>query len=217
MFDTAVTYDKKLWAEAVLTLVYIKNREPHSALKDLTCYEACYGSKPSIQHLQPFGRECYICLPYTKWKDGIKLSRRAQWVICNGYTNTINRYRVFWPNRKKTVVLADIIFPPLKIRGASPLIHHQVNQHLIPLQSQQTSVHYTYTNNGKSNDDLLNQWMKENPQEPNDIADNGHESINRIMLADFKPGKRDDYVGAPYCVYNDKDMAYREALSNESV
>jgi len=66
MPESAPTYDKKLWAEAVLTSVYIKNRQPHSALKDLTPYEAFYGIKPSIQHLQPFGRECYIHVPYQK-------------------------------------------------------------------------------------------------------------------------------------------------------
>jgi transposase InsO family protein len=60
MPESAVTYDKKLWAEAVLTSGYIKNRQPHSALRNLTPFEAFYGSKPSIQYHQPFGRECYI-------------------------------------------------------------------------------------------------------------------------------------------------------------
>jgi len=64
MLESAVTYDKKLWAVAVLSSVYIKNRQPHLVLKDLTPYEAIYGSKPSIHHLQPFGRECYIHVPY---------------------------------------------------------------------------------------------------------------------------------------------------------
>ena len=66
MLESAVTYNKKLWAEVVLTSVYIKNHQPHSALKNLTSYEAFYGSKPSIQHLQPFSRECYIHVPYQK-------------------------------------------------------------------------------------------------------------------------------------------------------
>jgi len=48
MLESAVTYDKKLWAEALLTSAYIKNCEPHSALKDLTPYEDFYGFKPSI-------------------------------------------------------------------------------------------------------------------------------------------------------------------------
>jgi len=66
MLESAVTYNKKLLAEAVLTSLYIKNRQPHSALKDVTSSEACYGSKPLIQHLQPFGTECYIHVPYQK-------------------------------------------------------------------------------------------------------------------------------------------------------
>jgi len=96
---------------------------------------------------------------------------------------------VFLPDTKKTIVSADIFFPPLRIEGASPLIHHQVNKHIIPLQSQQMLVDYTYTNKRKSTDDLLRQWMRENLQEANNLANNGHESIKPIMLADFKDGK----------------------------
>jgi len=81
MLESASTYDMKLWAEAVLTSVYIKNRQPHSALKDLTPFEALYGTKPSIQHLQPFGKECYIHVLYQKRTDGKKLSPRAQSAI----------------------------------------------------------------------------------------------------------------------------------------
>ena len=36
MLQSASVYDKKLRAEALITLVYIKNRQPHSALNDLT-------------------------------------------------------------------------------------------------------------------------------------------------------------------------------------
>jgi len=214
MLECAVTYDKKLWAEAVLTSIYIKNRQPHSAKKDLTPYEVFYGSKPLIQHLQPFSRQCYIHVPYQKRKDGKKLSPRAQRAIFIGYTNTINHYRVFLPDTNKTIVSADIFFPPLKIEGASPLIYRRVNQHLIP---SQTSLDYIYTNKEKSKDDLLRQWMRENPEEDNNLFDNGHDSINRILFADFEGGQRDEYLGAPYWIYDDNDMAYREALPNQPI
>jgi len=175
MLESAVTYEKKLWAEAVLTSIYIKNCQPHLALKDLTTYEVLYGSKPSIQHLQPFGSECYIHVPYQKSMDGKKLSPRAQRAIFTGYTNTINHYRVFLPDTKKTIVSANIFFPPLKIEGASPLVYCQP---LTSLKSIQTSIDYIYTNKGESLDDLLRQWMEENPQEANDQFDNGHPTIN---------------------------------------
>jgi len=35
------------------------------------------------------------------------------------------------------------------------------------------------------------------------------------MLADFKYGKREEYLGAPYWGYNNEDMPHREALSNQ--
>jgi len=69
MLESAPTYDKKLWAEAVLTSVYIKNRQPHSEVKDLTPHEALYGTEQSILHLQPFGRECSIHVPCQKRTD----------------------------------------------------------------------------------------------------------------------------------------------------
>jgi len=43
MLETAVIYGKKLWADTVLTSVYIKNGQPYLALMDLTPYEAFYG------------------------------------------------------------------------------------------------------------------------------------------------------------------------------
>jgi len=122
MLESAPTYDKKLWAEAVLTSVYIENRPPYSALKDLTLYEAFYGTKPSIQHLQPFGRDCYIHVLYQKRMDGKKLSPRAQRAIFTGYTNVPHHYRVFLPDTKQTIVSADTFFPPLKIEGTTPMI-----------------------------------------------------------------------------------------------
>jgi hypothetical protein len=66
MLESAVMYDKMLWPEAVVVSVSLNDSQPHSALKDLTPYEACYPLKSSIQHLQPFGRECYIDVPYQK-------------------------------------------------------------------------------------------------------------------------------------------------------
>lgn len=58
--------DRRLWAEAVGTFVYTKNRQPHSALRGKSPYEAFYKPKPAISHLQPFGRKCYLHIPKAK-------------------------------------------------------------------------------------------------------------------------------------------------------
>jgi len=217
MLESAPTYDKKLWAEAVLTSVYIKNRQPHSALKNLTTYEAFYGTKPSIQHLQPSGRECYIHVPYQKRTDGKKLSPRVERAIFTGYTNVPHHYRVFLPDTQKTIVSADTFFPPLKIEGAIPRINRRIDHVLTPLQNNtpSSSVEYTYNDKGKTSDNMWRQWMDENHKEANNLVDNGHEIVAWLMRTDFLDGKRDGYLGAPYWVYDANNMAYRESLPQQ--
>jgi len=97
------------------------------------------------------------------------------------------------------------------------MIKRRIDQILTPLQSNtpSTSVEYTYNNKGKTSDNMWRQWMDENPQEANDLVDNGHETIARLMRADFLEGKRDGYVDAPYWVYDANNMAYREALPQQ--
>ena len=121
------------------------------------------------------------------------------------------------PDTKKTIVSADILFPPLKIEGAMPMINLRIDQILTPLQrnTPSTSVEYTYNNKGKRSDSMWRQWMDENHQEANDLVDNGHPTIARLMPADFEEGKRDGYLGAPYWVYDADDMAYQEALPQQ--
>ncbi|KAI0992189.1 hypothetical protein K3495_g15997, partial [Podosphaera aphanis] len=62
--------DKRLWAEAAKTFIYVKNIQSHSAINKMTPYEALYGKKPSIKHLQPFGRKCYVLIPKEKRGSG---------------------------------------------------------------------------------------------------------------------------------------------------
>jgi len=58
---------------------------------------------------------------------------------------------------------------------------------------------------------MWRQWMDENPQEANDLVDNGHTTVARLIQADFEEGNRDGCLGAPYWVYDANNMAYREA------
>ena len=52
---------RDLWAEAISTHVYIRNRCPSSILRNgITPYERVFGHAPSIGHLQVFGSKCFI-------------------------------------------------------------------------------------------------------------------------------------------------------------
>ena len=55
---------KDLWAEAISTHVYIRNRCPSSILPNhVTPYERVFGLAPSINHFRVFGSKCFIKVP----------------------------------------------------------------------------------------------------------------------------------------------------------
>jgi hypothetical protein len=47
--------DKKYWAEAARTAIYLKNRSPTKALKQVMLEEAWAGEKVDVSHLRVFG------------------------------------------------------------------------------------------------------------------------------------------------------------------
>jgi hypothetical protein len=48
------------WADAISTTCYIFNRVFLRSILSLTPFELCFGHKPSISHLRPFGCKCFI-------------------------------------------------------------------------------------------------------------------------------------------------------------
>jgi hypothetical protein len=52
-----------MWAEAINTATYIKNRVPHKALVDKTPQECWSGEKTDISHLKVFGCVAYMHVP----------------------------------------------------------------------------------------------------------------------------------------------------------
>jgi hypothetical protein len=57
-----------LWAEATMTVVYVQNRLPHSALGLKTPEEMFTGKKPEVSHLKIFGCPVFINIPKEKRK-----------------------------------------------------------------------------------------------------------------------------------------------------
>jgi IS30 family transposase len=95
----------KYWAEAVHTVVYLRNRSPTSALDGQTPYEAWYGFKPKVNHLRVFGSTCYALVPKEK---RTKLENRS--MKCNfiGYSEEKKGYRLL--SDGKFIVSRDVIF-----------------------------------------------------------------------------------------------------------
>ena len=123
--------NKRLWAQAVHTAIYIKNRLPHSAVKDQTPYEALHQTKPSISHLQPFGRKCYVHIPTERRPAGSKLLPRADQGLFVGYTESTHIYQVYIPSRNHVFTSRDVQFAPIAegdIAGFTQPIDHSTGQ-----------------------------------------------------------------------------------------
>jgi len=135
------------WAEACTAAVYLRNRLPHSQLKQRpsfknqgrTPFEMLYNKKPSISHLQPFGSLCYIHIPEERRSAGSKLQHRAECATFIGYTESPYIYKVQLANKHMfTVQAADCTFvhtnPQLtnSIRSIL-LIHSLLIQRLLPI------------------------------------------------------------------------------------
>ena len=52
LIDANLTH--KFWAEALSTAVYLRNRSPAQAVKDMTPYETWKNTRPKVGHLRVF-------------------------------------------------------------------------------------------------------------------------------------------------------------------
>ena len=57
-----------VWAEAVVTAVYLRNRSRTASVKDSTLYERWHKEKPNVSHLMVFGCNGFVHIPDQKPK-----------------------------------------------------------------------------------------------------------------------------------------------------
>ena len=156
MLESTPVYNKRIWAEAVSTSVYLKNRQPHKTIKDRTPYEAFFSNKPSITHLKPFGSECYVYIPKQQRLAESKLQPRAQRGILTGYANDDHHYRVHLPDTKKVIVTNDIFFPPRKEGDSLTEKQSYYKLQHIP----RVSIQHRSDNEKFPSNDMWLAWMK---------------------------------------------------------
>lgn len=103
LFDAKL--EKKFWAEASNTAVYLKNRSVTSSLDNITPYEAWYGKKPDMSHIRLFGSPVMIHIPKER---RLKWDRKAEQYILMGFSENIKGYRVYDPRTNNVTVKRDI-------------------------------------------------------------------------------------------------------------
>lgn len=103
LFDAKM--DKKFWAEATNTAVYLRNRTIASGLSK-TPYELWTGRKPDVSHLRVFGSTVMVHVPKikrTKW------DRKAVKHILLGYADNTKGYRLYNPDTNSIITSRDVV------------------------------------------------------------------------------------------------------------
>ena len=95
--------DQKLWAEAVVTANYIRNRSPF-AKESKTPWELFVGSKPDVSCMRVFGAKAYVLTPKQLRSKLDPVSQPGTFV---GYSKTSRAYRVLLDGSSKVVESRD--------------------------------------------------------------------------------------------------------------
>ena len=111
--------NKNLWAEALRTATYTKNRLPSEALPTgMTPYEQFTGQKPNLSKLRTFGCWAWAVIP----REGRrKLNERAEKCFFLGYET--KGYRLLRCNSNEVIHSRDVYFNEKDIPCDSDVIH----------------------------------------------------------------------------------------------
>jgi hypothetical protein len=97
---------KCFWVDAISTACYISNRIFLCSILHLTPFELCFGRKPSVSHLKPFGSKFFVL----KCENLDKFESRSFDGIFLGYTPHGRSYRVYNLETNTIVESCDVTF-----------------------------------------------------------------------------------------------------------
>lgn len=114
------SFDKQLWAEAVNTAVYLKNRSPSAVLdKNTTPYERWTGRKPNLDHIRMFGSPVMVHIPKVRRNKWDKKSQMFQLV---GYSENTKGYRLYDRKTNKITMARDVVVMESQMNDTSRVV-----------------------------------------------------------------------------------------------
>jgi transposase InsO family protein len=94
-----------LWAEALVTANYTRNRLP-SSVHERTPWEMFFGEKPGVSHIRVFGAPAYLHIPKVRRQKMEPVSERAVFL---GYAADSKAYRVQRVRDGRVMIARDVI------------------------------------------------------------------------------------------------------------
>lgn len=103
----AMKISPRLWAEAISTAAYLRNRSPSSTLKNATPFQVFTGKEPTFTHIRIFGSLVYY---HVAAEHRTKLQAKSLPGVFVGYSPEAKAYRVFDAAKDQVVTTRDVIF-----------------------------------------------------------------------------------------------------------
>ena len=97
---------KRFWAEAISTVVYLKNRSPSKVLNKAP-FEVWHGRKPKVNHFRVFGSDAYAHIPK---EERAKFNSKTRKCVLLGYGNVTKGYRLYDLAQKRIIHSRDVQF-----------------------------------------------------------------------------------------------------------
>lgn len=152
---------KSLWAEAVNTAVYVRNRVIRGS-DNHTPYEKWFGRRPDISNLLTFGQQVVCYMPKEKrTSECSKFGNRGTVQNFVGYTDTFNTYRVY--DRIKNIVTLSCDVVPVSKPIETPQ-ESKTKSQVIVIDGKETKqnelVDRSYHLNNSKRDETNSTWFR---------------------------------------------------------
>ena len=98
---------KRLWAEALSTAVYLRNRSPTVAVQGKTPFEAWTKEKPDVGHLKAFS---FLCYAHFIKDERQKFDAKARKCIMLAYGTKTKAYRLYDIEQERVIFNHDVVF-----------------------------------------------------------------------------------------------------------
>ncbi|CAG9104628.1 unnamed protein product [Plutella xylostella] len=183
--------DKRLWAEAVNTAIYIKNKSPSRAVKGTTPEEKWTGNKVDLSNLRTFGCVAYAMIPGQKRR---KLDAKSKRYIFVGYCTESKGYRLIDPeDLSKCIKSRDVQFLENKMASDLKLLK----------DDSATSSQINLTSNIEDNENASQRDEEEELMPVIEILDSSHTDSDSCVSdnasdATWTPGMATDATSSDY-------------------
>lgn len=117
---TGANLPKYLWAEAVATANYVRNRSPVSG-RDKTPWELFFGTKPDVSHLRTFGARVYVVTPKELRNKLDSTSEAGRFI---GYPSGTKGYKILLDSGR-VIVSRDLTFVEMPSIKPTPTTKHE--------------------------------------------------------------------------------------------